>query len=284
MTGTVVRFAPSPTGLLHLGHAYSALRAYDFARARGGAFLLRIEDIDAGRSRAEFIESIEEDLRWLGIKWSAPPLLQSTRRDVYEEALGQLQALGVVYPCFCTRKDIAAAAEAPHGSAPVYPGTCRTLPPPESDARRQSKPHAWRLDAEKSSKTTGALTFTDHGRTVAVNPALLGDVVVARKDAGTSYHLAATVDDANQGVTHIIRGTDLLPSTHVHRMLQALLGLPEPGYYHHPLLTGPDGQRLAKRSGARPLAELRAQGWTAEDVRRDLKVRTETLGAPAHRP
>ncbi len=268
MTGVVSRFAPSPTGRLHLGHAYSAIRAHDFARAAGGRFLLRIEDIDEGRSRAEYVDGIVDDLSWLGLTWDGPVLRQSSRRSAYGEALRALTALGVAYPCFCTRKDILDAAGAPHGpDGALYPGTCRDLDDVSRMCRIAQEPHAWRLDAAKAAALTGRLVFDDHGAAIPVDPGLNGDVVIARKDAGTSYHLACTVDDAHQGVTDIVRGSDLLPSTHVHRTLQALLGLPEPRYHHHDLLTGAKGERLAKRSGARSLADLRAKGVTPAEIR-----------------
>lgn len=271
MSGITCRFAPSPTGRLHLGHAYSALSAYDFTRANGGRFLLRIEDIDEGRSRAAFADAIFEDLQWLGIRWDAQPLFQSTRRTAYAQALETLRSLGAVYPCFCTRRDIAAAPSAPHGpDGPLYPGTCRHMAEADRQRRMAAEAFAWRLDVQAAAVQTGPLSFTNLGRRVEVDTGRLGDVVIARKDAGTSYHLAATVDDAFQGVSDIVRGVDLLPSTHLHRTLQALLALPVPDYHHHALIAGPDGERLAKRNGAEPLADLRAKGWTAADVRTEL--------------
>ncbi|MGB3723353.1 MAG: tRNA glutamyl-Q(34) synthetase GluQRS [Pacificimonas sp.] len=271
----VTRFAPSPTGRLHLGHASSAIRAHDVARAAGGRFLLRIEDIDEGRSRPEYVDGIIEDLRWLGLDWDGDMVFQSERRAVYATALERLVALGVAYPCFCTRKDIAAAAGAPHGpDGALYPGTCRDLAPAERAVRIAAEPHAWRLDADKAAALTGPLTFDNVGETISVDPAMNGDVVIARKDAGTSYHLACTLDDAATGVTDIVRGVDLLPSTHIHRQLQTLLDLPEPHYHHHALVTGDDGERLAKRNGARSLADLRAEGMTVEDVRAKLGLTT----------
>lgn len=230
--------------------------SHDFARSRGGRFLLRIEDIDAGRAREEFVTGIEEDLRWLGLAWDGPVVRQSQRLPLYADALERLKTRELVYPCFCTRADIARSTSAPHGpEGPLYPGTCRALA-----AADHSRPHAWRLDMAKAVAAAGPLTWRDHGREIVTRPELLGDVVLARKDAPVSYHLAVTVDDADQGVTHVIRGRDLYVSTHVHRLLQALLGLPTPDYRHHPLLIGPDGERLAKRHGALSLAELRADG------------------------
>lgn len=267
MNGEVVtRFAPSPTGRLHAGHGYSALMAHDFARARGGRFLLRIEDIDQGRCRTEHVQAILDDLRWLGIAWDGPVVFQSERMVVYAEALERLKALGVAYPCFCTRADIAreiaASQSAPHGpDGPLYPGTCRGLSDAQRAARLATEDHAWRIDTARAAALAGPLEWHDAsaGRVVA-DPLSLGDVVLARKDAGTSYHLAVTVDDAEQGVTDVVRGTDLFHATHVHRLLQALLGLPTAEYHHHPLLVGEDGKRLAKRDGAPTLAALREDG------------------------
>ncbi|RHW18719.1 tRNA glutamyl-Q(34) synthetase GluQRS [Sphingomonas gilva] len=255
------RFAPSPTGRLHLGHALSALQAHDFARAHGGRFLLRIEDIDGTRSRPEHVAGIVQDLRWLGLIWDGEPVLQSARLPLYQAALDRLKRDGLTYPCFCTRADIAReiaeSGQAPHDAAPVYPGTCRGL-----DARgRMHEPHAWRLDMAAAVDRAGPLAWTDlDAGPIAADPLAQGDVVLARKDAPTSYHLAVTVDDAAQGITHVIRGEDLFAATHIHRLLQALLGLPTPLYRHHKLLTGPDGKRLAKRTGAPSLAELREGG------------------------
>ena len=259
------RFAPSPTGRLHLGHAWSALLAHDFARERGGAFLLRIEDIDPGRSRPEHVEAIVEDLSWLGLVWDGELQFQSQRLPLYSEALERLKALGLVYPCFCTRAaiaaEIAASASAPHGpDGPLYPGTCRDLPAAERERRLASEPHAWRLDAAKAAAAAGPLYWRDGDTEVQAEAETHGDVVLARKDAPTSYHLAVTVDDAAQGITDVVRGRDLYAATDVHRLLQALLGLPTPLYHHHPLLTDGAGRRLAKRSGAPMLADLRAAG------------------------
>ncbi len=261
----VTRFAPSPTGRLHLGHAYSALLAHDFARARNGAFLLRIEDIDPTRSRPEHIDGIIEDLMWLGLEWDDEILYQSDRLPLYRAALDRLIAQGLAYPCFCTRTEIAAevaaSAAAPHGpDGPLYPGTCRVLAPDLRARRAESEPHAWRLDVARAAALAGPLYWEDGDTEVEADPAAFGDVVLARKDAPTSYHLAVTVDDAAQQVTHIVRGRDLFAATDVHRLLQALLGLPTPHYNHHPLLTDAEGRRLAKRNGAPTLADLRAAG------------------------
>jgi glutamyl-Q tRNA(Asp) synthetase len=254
--GTIVtRFAPSPTGRLHLGHAVSAIRAHDFARTRGGRFVLRIEDIDGTRSRPEHVAGILEDLRWLGLDWDELAV-QSERLAHYAGALERLKAMGLVYPCVCTRAEIAASASAPQGELPpAYPGTCRMHPP------ALDRPHCWRLDMAAALAATGPLTWHDSiAGTVVADPLPQGDVVLARKDAPSSYHLAVTIDDAAQGVTDVVRGVDLFDATHVHRVLQALLGLPAPVYHHHPLVTGTDGRRLAKRDGAPTLEARRLAG------------------------
>jgi glutamyl-Q tRNA(Asp) synthetase len=268
----VTRFAPSPTGKLHLGHAYSALLAHDHARERGGAFLLRIEDIDRGRSRAEFVDSILEDLLWLGLSWDGEIVYQSERLDSYGAALDRLKAEGLAYPCFCTRAEIAAevaaSATAPQGpDGPVYPGTCRRLVAPDL-----SRPHAWRLDMMKAIESTGPLRWSDHGLDVPAEPQRFGDVVIARKDAPVSYHLAVTVDDAGQGITDVVRGRDLYAATHVHRLLQALLDLPTPLYHHHRLIADGDGGRLAKRHGAPALGDLRASGVDPGELVARLRI------------
>jgi glutamyl-Q tRNA(Asp) synthetase len=282
----VSRFAPSPTGRLHVGHAFSAVRAHDLARAVGGRFLLRIEDIDATRSRDAFVAGITDDLSWLGLAWDGSALRQSERMPVYAAALDRLRGSGLLYPCFCTRAEIAASASAPHGrEGPVYPGTCRALTP-EERASRRAEPHCWRLDMAKAlARTPSPLTWHDAiaGRVVA-DPGSQGDVVLARKDAPTSYHLAVTVDDAAQGVTDVVRGIDLFEATHVHRLLQALLGLPTPAYHHHPLLIGPDGKRLAKRNGARSLAEMRADGADPAAIVTALRAGQLPIGAGLHHP
>ncbi len=256
----VTRFAPSPTGRLHLGHAVSAIRAHDYARERGGRFLLRIEDIDGTRSRPEFVAGILEDLAWLGLRWDSL-VFQSERLATYDVALETLKALGLVYPCFCTRAEIAASASAPQGDVgPVYPGMCRHLSADEVAARAHLA-HCWRLDMAKAVAITGVLAWHDAiAGTVVADPLAQGDVVLARKDAPASYHLAVTLDDAAQGVTDVVRGVDLFAATDVHRVLQALLGLPVPTYHHHPLVVDAAGRRLAKRDGALSLAEMRAAG------------------------
>jgi glutamyl-Q tRNA(Asp) synthetase len=286
----VSRFAPSPTGRLHLGHAYSCVLAHDFARAWSGRFLLRIEDIDPGRARPEFVAGILEDLDWLGLGWDGEVVLQSQRLPLYAQALARLKALGLAYPCFCTRAaiaaEIAASAAAPHGpDGAHYPGTCRRLGAGERERRTAREPHAWRLDVaaawsflfpgpgpETREATAGALCWHDDGVAVAVEPAAIGDVVLARKDAPVSYHLAVTLDDAAQGVTDIVRGRDLHAATGVHRLLQALLGLPVPAYHHHGLLTDAAGRRLAKRTGAPTLASLRAEGVDPKRLLADLRT------------
>jgi glutamyl-Q tRNA(Asp) synthetase len=271
----VTRFAPSPTGPLHLGHAYSALLAHDFARRRDGAFLLRFEDIDPGRARNEHIDAILEDLTWLGLSFDGEILYQSERLPLYAEALQTLRARDLIYPCFCTRSEIAAeiaaSAAAPHGpDGPVYPGTCRALPPHERERRSAQEPHAWRLDTAKAAALAGPLHWEDGEAEVQAGPERFGDVVLARKDAPVSYHLAVTIDDAAQDVTDIVRGRDLYAATDIHRLLQSLLDLPVPHYHHHPLLTGADGRRLAKRHGAPTLASLRESGADPGKLASDL--------------
>ncbi|MFN3432836.1 MAG: tRNA glutamyl-Q(34) synthetase GluQRS [Sphingomonas sp.] len=272
MSGIVTRFAPSPTGRLHLGHAYAAIRAHDHARGHaqghergaGGTFLLRIEDIDGTRSREEHVAGILEDLAWLGLAWDGPVLRQSSRLEAYQAALEALGERGLVYPCFCTRADIAASASAPHHGPDgiVYPGTCRQLSFAEAGQKMyEGVPHAWRLAMDRAVAAAGPLGWTDLvAGPQRADPAAFGDVVLARKDAPASYHLAVTVDDAAQGVTDVVRGRDLMRATDIHRVLQALLGLPTPVYLHHPLLLGADGTRLAKRNGAPALADMRAAG------------------------
>ena len=274
----ISRFAPSPTGRLHLGHGYSALLSWSFARSRGGGFLLRIEDIDPARCRAEHVAGIIEDLRWLGIDWDGDPLFQSARLPLYQAALDRLRAGGLVYPCFCTRArisaEIAASAAAPHGpDGPIYPGTCRALATAERRARiAVGEAHAWRLDVAKAVSIAGPLTWHDTAAgAVIATPAIHGDVVLARKDAPASYHLAVTIDDAAQGVTDVVRGADLFAATHVHRLLQALLGLPTPHYHHHPLLTDARGERLSKRAGSPTLAAMRAEGVNPKELVQRLR-------------
>jgi len=270
----VTRFAPSPTGYLHLGHALSALTGWRAARAAGGRFLLRIEDIDAGRCRPDYEAAIFEDLAWLGLDWERPVRRQSEHLADYAAALERLRDLGVLYPCFCTRREIAAeiaaAGRAPHGpDGPVYPGTCRSLSPAERRARiAAGDGYALRLDAGRAQGLVGKLIWQEQAQgAVAVEPQRLGDVVLARKDAPASYHLAVTLDDHVQGVTLVPRGRDLFSATHVHRLLQALLGLAAPAYHHHVLLTNEAGERLAKRDAAASLRSLRVAGTTPAAVR-----------------
>jgi glutamyl-Q tRNA(Asp) synthetase len=268
------RFAPSPTGRLHLGHVLAARVARDLAsRAHGGSFLLRHEDIDGSRVREVFYQEIEGDLAWLGLHWDGSPLRQTTRTAAYEAALSLLRERGLVYPCFCTRREIqqewVGMAAAPQGpETPVYQGNCRRLTRTERQAKLTAGiPHAWRLDSGLAAATAGPLTFHDlRCGTIQVNPDLLGDVVLARKDIGCAYHLAVVVDDAFQQISHVTRGDDLLPSTHVHRLLQTLLGLPEPVYLHHPLLLDEHGKRLAKRCDSQAVATLRAAGLTPAEA------------------
>jgi glutamyl-Q tRNA(Asp) synthetase len=320
----VTRFAPSPTGLLHVGHAWSALMAHDMARAAGGAFRLRIEDIDGTRSRPDHVAGIIADLTWLGVAWDGDVVFQSQRLDAYEAALERLRAQELLYPCFCTRADIQASLTAPHGpEGPVYPGTCRGL----SDAERAQRiaageAHAWRIDMAKAVTRVGALEWDARsfssmsfprrresisgvivptqswevdprlrrddgvkreddvkmGGPQTATPLAHGDVVLARKDAPASYHLSCTLDDAAMGVTHVLRGDDLRGATDIHRLLQALLGLPSPTYAHHPLLVGPDGKRLAKRDGSIAIADLRAQGVAADVLARHLRTGRFPIG------
>lgn len=270
----VTRFAPSPTGRLHLGHGYSAAIAHRFAAERGGRFLLRIEDIDRGRAREAFVEAIFEDLAWLGLRWEEPVWRQSHRLDAYAAALATLKERGLLYPCFCTRADIAASASAPHGPAgPVYPGTCRDRP--DGWKRAEDEAHALRLNVEEALMTEaaggGALVFEDDGQPIRARPESSGDIVLARKDAPVSYHLAVVVDDAAQGVTDVVRGCDLLEATHVQRLLQALLGLARTPYHHHALVIGADGHRLAKRNQGPTLADLRDAGVNGRELGDALK-------------
>lgn len=252
------RFAPSPNGRLHVGHAFSAMCAHDFARAFGGQFLLRIEDIDGTRSRAEHIGAIIEDMEWLGLHHDGEVVLQSQRIASYQAALDRLIEMGLVYRCWCTRSEITAALKhkaVRHGpDGPVYPGTCKARVGGEGD-------FAWRLDMERALAGIGSIGWSDlvAGPQIA-DPMVFGDVVLWRKDAPASYHLAATLDDAADGISHVVRGTDLFAYTAIHRLLQQLLGLPEPAYWHHRLLLDEKGDKLAKSRLSKPLAELRAEG------------------------
>jgi glutamyl-Q tRNA(Asp) synthetase len=254
---------------LHLGHAYSAVLGHARAQESGGRFLLRIEDLDPTRSRPGFVDGIFEDLRWLGLSWDEPVFVQSQRGDVYAAALERLRAQGLVYPCFCTRADIAAALEAPHGATPRYPGTCRGLP--DDPERRSSTPHSWRLDSARALARTGLPNWTEeHGREFMGDPSDFEDVILARKDAPAAYHLAVVVDDAASGVTLVVRAADLRSSTPIQRLLQMLLGLPEPAYLHHPIVAHADGRRLAKRDKAPTLAAMREAGVDGPALASDL--------------
>ncbi|HET6469743.1 MAG TPA: tRNA glutamyl-Q(34) synthetase GluQRS [Geminicoccaceae bacterium] len=283
---SVTRFAPSPTGYLHLGHAYSALFAFEAARAAGGRFRLRIEDIDGQRCRAEFEEAIYEDLAWLGLSWDEPVRRQSDHLDTHRQALDELRHLGVAYPCFCSRKQIRAeieeAGRAPHGPSgePVYPGICRDLDRAEAESRmRRGEPYGWRLDVGRALGKVGEICWEDcRAGLVRAEPQLLGDVVIARKDVPTSYHLAVTVDDHLQGVTLVTRGEDLFTATHVHRLLQALLGLRTPRYYHHNLIADSSGQRMSKRNRAVTLRHLRETRRSPDDIWRMVGL---AIQAPA---
>lgn len=269
----VTRFAPSPTGLLHIGHAYSAWVGWRSACDRNGRFLLRIEDIDTGRCRPEYEAAIFEDLAWLGLGWSGPVRRQSEHQPDYRAALGRLDALGILYPCFCTRKEIqreiAGMADAPHGpDGPLYPGTCRRLPLAERRARvADGAAYALRVDVARALGLTGTLNWHDETAGLQVaRPELLGDAVLARKDSANSYHLCVTVDDHLQGVSLVTRGVDLFQATHLHRLLQALLGYDSPAYLHHPLVIDDAGKRLAKRTDARAIRAYREAGLSVADV------------------
>ncbi|MDR3498011.1 MAG: tRNA glutamyl-Q(34) synthetase GluQRS [Parvibaculum sp.] len=289
--GEVIRFAPSPNGWLHLGHAYSALFAFETAKRLGGRFLLRIEDIDIGRCRPEYEQGIYDDLAWLGVEWERPVRRQSEHFADYERALKRLRDMGLAYPCFATRKEITDAIEAsgvglarwpvdPDG-APLYPGLYKDIPRAELNRLMwEGRTYAWRLDMEKAlaraeEMNGGPLTFEETGEgprgekgLLPIDPMRFGDVVIARKDVPTSYHLAVTVDDAIQQVTMVTRGQDLFPATYVHRVLQVLLGLPAPRYRHHALIRDESGRRLSKSAKDMGLRELRAQGLAPADIRR----------------
>jgi glutamyl-Q tRNA(Asp) synthetase len=272
----VTRFAPSPTGWLHLGHAYAALFAQE--KACGGRFLIRLEDIDGTRARPEYEEAIFEDLAWLGLSWEMPVRRQSDHWDDYRAALAKLEALGLLYPCFCTRREIqeeiARAGNAPQGpDGPLYPGTCRNRGLTERAERiAKGEAYALRLDVAKATRLVSQeLVWSDRGHgSFTAKPDVFGDVVLARKDTPASYHLAVVVDDALQGITLVTRGEDLLEATHLHRLLQELLDLPVPEWHHHRLITDETGKRLAKRDDARSLRSLRTAGWTPERVKAAL--------------
>lgn len=273
----VVRFAPSPNGLLHLGHAYAAMVAHDFARARGGQFLLRIEDIDSGRSRPEFVAAILDDLSWLGLDWDKSVIFQSERLDSYAAAADRLKAMDLLYPCFCTRSDMRQLQEdgpQPEGpDGPIYAGTCRHLDPGLARKRAATEPHSWRLDVAKAVAITGPLRWMDerHGAQLS-HPELLGDVVLVPKDMPVAYHLAVTLDDARDGITHVVRGDDLFASTNIHRLLQALLDLPTPTYFHHPLLLDENGGKLSKSRDSASLSVLRTTGEDGYKLVQELRA------------
>ena len=275
----VYRFAPSPNGYLHLGHAYSALLNFERAQKTGGRFLLRIEDIDLGRSRPEFEHAIYDDLAWLGITWDEPVLRQSEHLAFYAEAIETLDKGGLLYPCFCTRSERVQSGSAlkdPDG-APLYSGQCRHLDPRlRAEKLNANLPHVKRIDMERALKDlSSALTFEEFGldlnaRIIAAQPERWGDAVLARKDVPTSYHVSVVLDDARQGVTDVIRGADLLASTDLHRLLQALFDLPAPRYHHHDLIVDSDGDKLAKSKGSKALRDLRAEGVTPAAIRAHL--------------
>ncbi len=268
----VTRFAPSPNGQLHLGHALSAIVAHDLARQGGGRFLFRIEDIDGPRSRPELADAFRRDLAWLGLEWEEVPA-QSTRLASYAAAAEALKARGLLYPCTCTRSEIEAAGARPGLEGLIYPGTCKHRPPDPS------RPAAWRLDAAKALAETGPLVWEDAlAGPQAVDLSGLGDVVLLRKDLPASYHLAVTLDDAADGVTLVTRGADLFAASHVHRTLQALLGLPVPRWHHHRLLTGPDGEKLAKRRGSPALAQRREGGEDGRMLAAQLRLQQLGIG------
>ena len=277
------RFAPSPTGPLHLGHAYSALVAHDMAVRNAGRFLLRIEDIDQSRARMEWEDRIYDDLTWLGISWEKPVMRQSQRMGIYRDALAGLWARGLLYPCFCNRRDIQQAVSAPQEGAPltgpdglIYPGTCHALPRDPGAPLPDNT--ALRLDLKAAiALLPPRMSFTETGRSGAAEhirfeprelPSRIGDIVLCRRDMGTSYHLSVVLDDADQEITHVVRGEDLFDATIIHVVLQHLLGLPTPVYHHHRLIRDADGKRLAKRDDARAIALFRSEGASPEDIRR----------------
>jgi len=274
----VTRFAPSPSGLLHPGHAFSALQAWRRARDLEARFLLRIEDIDFARCRPEFETALKEDLAWLGLAWEEPVRRQSEHLADYGETIDRLQDRGVLYPCFCTRREIQAEIEraggAPHGSeGPLYPGTCRRRSDDERHARlERGESHALRIDVRRALDLLPARpVWTDEGKGVQeARPELLGDAVLVRKDIGTSYHVAVVTDDALQGITHVVRGEDLFESTHLHRLLQDLLSLPVPLYHHHELIRDASGKRLAKRDESVTIRSVRESGMSAGGFRAQL--------------
>ncbi len=275
---TKSRFAPSPSGRLHLGHAYSAVVGHDAARKGGGRWRVRIEDLDPGRCRPEFVAGIFEDIDWLGLKVDGEPIVQSARTHLYAAALDRLKERGLVYPCFCTRADIAASLTAPHGDAgAAYPGTCRGKS--DNPEQRATTPHSWRLDSARALAEAGLPEWDEaDGAHFASSQSDFGDAILARKDAPSSYHLACVVDDADTNVTLVVRGEDLRPSTPTQRLLQQLLGLPAPTYLHHPLITHEDGRRLAKRDRAPTLAAMREAGGDGRALAEQLRAGVLPLG------
>lgn len=280
MEGTVrTRFAPSPTGHLHLGHIYAATFARNLALENGGEFLLRFEDIDTTRVRQEYYTQIETDLQWLGLTWHGTPIRQTNRIVEYDQAMQKLEALGVIYPCFCTRKEIQRELKhitnAPHGAPEIfYPETCRHLPPETIVSKlAEGKTPSHRINIQAAAKLAGPLTFHDqtYGK-ISVDPTILEDTILARKDIGTSYHIAVTIDDAFQNITHVTRGEDLLNATHLHRILQTLLNLPEPNYAHHILINDQTGTRLAKRNQPLSIKSLKESGLTPQQVLQKLPL------------
>jgi glutamyl-Q tRNA(Asp) synthetase len=289
MSTRILRFAPSPNGHLHLGHAYSALLNDDMARATGSTLLLRIEDIDATRCRPEYEAAIYEDLRWLGVSWREPVRRQSEHFADYQAAVAKLEAMGLLFPSFESRTEISAlvAERERHGAwprdpdgAPLYPGNARKMPLEQRDMhRRMSKPFALRLAMDAAVARAGVLTWKENGQgpegqsgTITAAPQRWGDVILARKELPTSYHLSVVVDDALQGVTDVTRGQDLFWSTSVHRLLQKLLGLPEPSYHHHALIRDEAGNKLSKAAQSTSLHELRSSGLSAADIRRMVRL------------
>lgn len=274
---TVTRFAPSPTGKLHLGHAYSALYSEKIARENNGKFIVRIEDIDKTRCKKQYVDCILDDLNWLGVKWCDEVLIQSTRIEQYQLASKKLLSLGMLYPCFCTRKEIASNSDVANRKLhnennSLYPGTCRNLSDEEvSEKIRKGMPYSLRLNSAKAKEKVGKVYWSDHLSGLhEVDYDVMGDVVIVRKDIGTSYHLAVTVDDDFQGVNLVTRGLDLFESTHVHRVLQSLLDLDIPEWSHHELIRDSAGKRYSKSDQSLSLEKLRESGVSAKDIRKDL--------------
>ena len=276
MSCPAFRFAPSPNGYLHLGHAYSALLNFTAARRAGGRFLIRIEDIDFIRCKASLAQAALEDLRWLGLAWEEPVRWQSRHFGDYRQMLQRLDSMGLLYPCFCTRADVArqaSSARDPDGQ-PIYPGSCRRLSAAERRSRRKAEPHALRIMMDEAvQREEGSLSFEEQGQgRLLADPLAWGDAVLARKDIGVCYHIAVVADDALQSITDVIRGKDLFHATAIHRLLQALLGLPEPRYFHHELIGDETGRKLSKSAGDQSLRSLREAGVTAAEIRTALEL------------